>query len=224
MRIGELAEMAGTTIRTIRYYHQRGVLPEPARRSNGYREYAVDHLVALLRLRTLTASGLSLEQAGAIVADATGPTAEVLDGIDAALAHRIADLTAQRERLAAARTHGNVGVSELAAALIRTPADIPISTLFAHLYADDDRADRLAQTLRRPDVQAEIAAAQERFESLDETTTPEERADLARLLTRISDTYLEDVPAVEEAKSRMLLTLAERDLNDHQRAFIRALA
>jgi DNA-binding transcriptional MerR regulator len=36
MRIGELAERAGTTTRTLRYYESRGLLP--ARRAvNGYR-------------------------------------------------------------------------------------------------------------------------------------------------------------------------------------------
>ena len=37
MRIGELADLAGVTVRTVRYYHQKDVLPEPARRANGYR-------------------------------------------------------------------------------------------------------------------------------------------------------------------------------------------
>ncbi|MGP9539942.1 MerR family DNA-binding transcriptional regulator, partial [Brachybacterium sp. AOP43-C2-M15] len=35
----ELAGIAGTTVKTIRYYHHIGVLPEPDRASNGYKQY-----------------------------------------------------------------------------------------------------------------------------------------------------------------------------------------
>ncbi|HJF65313.1 MAG TPA: MerR family DNA-binding transcriptional regulator [Slackia equolifaciens] len=43
MRSKEVAEFAGVTVRTLRHYHQLGILPEPPRSANGYREYgAVD--------------------------------------------------------------------------------------------------------------------------------------------------------------------------------------
>ncbi len=37
MRIGEIAALVGLTTRAIRHYHHVGLLPEPARRPNGYR-------------------------------------------------------------------------------------------------------------------------------------------------------------------------------------------
>jgi len=47
MRIGELAAIAGVTTRTVRHYHRIGLLPEPERQSNGYREYSLrDAVVA----------------------------------------------------------------------------------------------------------------------------------------------------------------------------------
>jgi len=39
LRIGELAELAGVTTRTIRHYHRIGLVPEPQRAGNGYRCY-----------------------------------------------------------------------------------------------------------------------------------------------------------------------------------------
>ncbi|MFD0852085.1 MerR family DNA-binding transcriptional regulator, partial [Actinomadura adrarensis] len=39
MRIGELAALVGVSTRTVRHYHHLGLLPEPERRANGYREY-----------------------------------------------------------------------------------------------------------------------------------------------------------------------------------------
>ncbi len=61
MRIGELAERAGTTTRTLRYYESRGLLP--ARRgSNGYRTYDEDDLKLLRQIRTLQDFGFDLEE------------------------------------------------------------------------------------------------------------------------------------------------------------------
>lgn len=61
MRIGELAERAGTTTRTLRYYESRGLLP--ARRSgNGYRTYDEDDVRLLEQIRTLQDFGFELEE------------------------------------------------------------------------------------------------------------------------------------------------------------------
>ncbi|MFF2039706.1 MerR family transcriptional regulator [Kitasatospora sp. NPDC058170] len=61
MRIGELAERAGTTTRTLRYYEQVGLLP--ARRSgNGYRAYGEDDLRLLRQIRMLQDFGFGLEE------------------------------------------------------------------------------------------------------------------------------------------------------------------
>ncbi|MFI2347244.1 MerR family transcriptional regulator [Streptomyces sp. NPDC019443] len=61
MRIGELAERAGTTTRTLRYYESRGLLP--ARRAeNGYRSYSEDDVRLLQQIRTLQDFGFDLEE------------------------------------------------------------------------------------------------------------------------------------------------------------------
>ncbi|MFG2649413.1 MerR family transcriptional regulator [Streptomyces sp. NPDC048436] len=61
MRIGELAERAGTTTRALRYYESRGLLP--ARRSgNGYRTYDEDDVRLLEQIRTLQDFGFDLEE------------------------------------------------------------------------------------------------------------------------------------------------------------------
>lgn len=40
MRIGELARRSGLKATTIRFYEDRGLLPEPPRDASGYRSYA----------------------------------------------------------------------------------------------------------------------------------------------------------------------------------------
>jgi DNA-binding transcriptional MerR regulator len=49
MRIGELAGLVGISTRAIRHYHHVGLLAEPARTANGYREYSLRDAVELAR-------------------------------------------------------------------------------------------------------------------------------------------------------------------------------
>ena len=51
MQIGELARQTGCAVDTIRYYEKQGLLPEPARQDNGYRDYASTHLERLAFIR-----------------------------------------------------------------------------------------------------------------------------------------------------------------------------
>jgi DNA-binding transcriptional MerR regulator len=64
LRIGDVAKLAGTTPRTIRYYEEIGLLPVPSDREPGahrtYAEADVERLTELLRLKDLL--GVSLEE------------------------------------------------------------------------------------------------------------------------------------------------------------------
>jgi DNA-binding transcriptional MerR regulator len=64
LRIGDVAKLAGTTPRTIRYYEEIGLLPVAGGREPGahrtYAEADVERLTELLRLKDLL--GLSLEE------------------------------------------------------------------------------------------------------------------------------------------------------------------
>ncbi|WP_286160418.1 MerR family transcriptional regulator [Streptomyces yunnanensis] len=53
----EIAELAGTSLRAVRHYHEVGLLDEPVRRANGYKQYGVAHLVRLLRIKPLSTWG-----------------------------------------------------------------------------------------------------------------------------------------------------------------------
>ena len=62
MKIGEAAAASGCHLETIRYYERIGLLPEPARRGNGYRDYTpkeVEQLRFITRGRDL---GFSLDE------------------------------------------------------------------------------------------------------------------------------------------------------------------
>lgn len=62
MKIGEVAAAAGVTVDTIRFYERRGVLPEPARRPSGYREYPAEIVERIRLARSLQGVGLTLDE------------------------------------------------------------------------------------------------------------------------------------------------------------------
>jgi DNA-binding transcriptional MerR regulator len=62
MRIGELARTAQVSTKTVRFYEQAGLLPEPARTSSGYRDYSSDAARRLVFIRSAQAAGLTLTE------------------------------------------------------------------------------------------------------------------------------------------------------------------
>jgi DNA-binding transcriptional MerR regulator len=71
LRIGQVAELTGTTPRTIRYYEELGLLaPSPDREPGAHRVYEpadVDRLREVLRLRRVL--GLSLDELSEVAAE-----------------------------------------------------------------------------------------------------------------------------------------------------------
>ncbi|MFT4227981.1 MerR family transcriptional regulator [Micropruina sp.] len=118
----ELAELAGTTRRTVRHYHEIGLLPEPTQQSNGYRLYGVEHLLRLLRIRRLTQLGLTLNQIAAI-GDSVQPPAQMLRDLDTRLVSDIEHLQETRLEVAAMLEHAVP--SDLPPELSRRVADLP---------------------------------------------------------------------------------------------------
>ncbi|MFI0350786.1 MerR family transcriptional regulator [Actinomadura sp. 9N407] len=163
MRIGELAALVGVSTRTVRHYHHQGLLPEPERLANGYREYRVRDAVALARIRRLTELGLALDEIRDVLADDRGrELREVLLELDADLARQQDAIAARRDRLAVllAETdlHPDSVVSPAMASVLRDlpgPGDSEIGRFDRELMmladAGAGTADRSAYTdLLRP--------------------------------------------------------------------------
>ncbi|MFF8798146.1 helix-turn-helix domain-containing protein [Streptomyces globisporus] len=60
--IGELAEKAGVTVKTVRFYSDRGLLPEASRSVGGHRRYGPDALDRLRLIRSLRTLDLPLPE------------------------------------------------------------------------------------------------------------------------------------------------------------------
>jgi len=106
MRIGELAEVTGTTAKTLRFYEDRGLLPAANRAANGYRDYGEDAVARLDFIRRGRAAGLTLAQIREVIdiRDAgRAPCEHVHNLLGARLAdidRHIADLLALRATVA----------------------------------------------------------------------------------------------------------------------------
>jgi len=124
MRIGELAQRAGTTTRTLRYYESRGLLP--ARRGdNGYRAYDEEDLRLLRQIRVLQDFGFELEEtrpfveclrAGHPAGDSCPASLEVYRAKLAELDAMAARLGEVREQVAAQLAQAEAARDALAAA------------------------------------------------------------------------------------------------------------
>ena len=67
MRIGEVAERAGVTPRTIRYYESIGLLPPGEREGTGHHHYTEATLERLRKIDQLKKLGLSLEEIQGVI-------------------------------------------------------------------------------------------------------------------------------------------------------------
>lgn len=67
MQIGEVAERAGVSQRTIHYYERIGLLPPPEREGAGYRYFDETAVKRLEKIAALKGLGLSLEEIGSVI-------------------------------------------------------------------------------------------------------------------------------------------------------------
>ncbi|GHA74287.1 MerR family transcriptional regulator [Streptomyces termitum] len=119
MRIGELAERAGTTTRTLRYYESRGLLP--ARRTErGHRTYDESDLRLLREIRTLRDFGFELEETRPFVdcLRAGHPAGDACPASVAVYRRKLDELDGLLGRLRDVR-------DQVAAQLLRAEAELP---------------------------------------------------------------------------------------------------
>lgn len=124
----QLAELAGTTVKAIRHYHEIGLLEEPHRTSNGYKQYEVRRLVSLLQITRLTDLDMPLAQIGAMRRTDVDP--------DTALRELDEELQVTIARLSRVRAELSLLLSQ------QSSADMPAGV--APLPADMSEKDRSA--------------------------------------------------------------------------------
>jgi DNA-binding transcriptional MerR regulator len=105
MLIGELAEKAGTSTRTLRYYEQHGLV-QPQRNANGYRQYDDAELRVVHEIRALLAAGFGLDDIRPFVAclRAGNESGHVCPDSVVVLRRKLAEVDDYLDRLTAVRS------------------------------------------------------------------------------------------------------------------------
>ncbi|HEY0948718.1 MerR family transcriptional regulator [Nocardioides sp.] len=123
LTIGQLAAYAGVTQRTVRHYHQIGLLPEPGRDASGYRSYDARAVVDLIRIRTLAEAGVPLARVRELLDADPDEFATAVAEIDQRLRAEIRQLQEHRRRIARLADGDSLAVGpEVAAYLDRLRA------------------------------------------------------------------------------------------------------
>jgi DNA-binding transcriptional MerR regulator len=97
LKIGELAELTGTSVPAIRYYEQIGLLRRAPRQAGGQRVYSRNDVERLTFIRRCRAFDFSIEQVRALVAIVHDPGSSCMDARNMAAEHLIAVRARMRE-------------------------------------------------------------------------------------------------------------------------------
>ncbi|MFE6977877.1 MerR family transcriptional regulator [Streptomyces sp. NPDC057682] len=101
LSIGELARRTGLTVKAVRSYSDRGIVPPAGRTPAGYRRYGPEAVARLRWVRTLRALGVGLAAIREAL-DRGTPPGEIAAAHAAELAERIRELGARRAVLTTA--------------------------------------------------------------------------------------------------------------------------
>ncbi len=124
--IGKLAREAGVHVETVRYYQRLGLIPEPAKRDQGYRRYSSDTVARLRFIRRAQRLGFTLKEIGELLELEDGKCKEartLAEEKRAVIDAQISDLSAMRKELEKLiRACQRSGVNSRRCALIDTLA------------------------------------------------------------------------------------------------------
>ena len=195
MKSSEIAKLAGCTVRTLRHYHAIGLLPEPPRGQNGYRDYGAEDLARVLRVKRLASLGFSLDRIGEVLeqmdaspADEAGAGADdALDELDRELELQIERLQERRRTIALLKTERlDPDLPVRFAQAVRTLIDYKEGAITSgereallitgHLYTESDTAEleRVMEKIHQLGLFGEMKAMGDRFDKLPADTPREE--------------------------------------------------
>lgn len=208
MRSSELAALAGVTVRALRHYHQLGILDEPERSANGYREYDIRALVRVLRIKRLAALGFSLHSLPDLL-DGDVEHDSLLERLDRELDGEVARITAQRAVIAQLRRDGLApdlppALARYADAFVASARservarfDREQAILVGHLVDEEQLAlvAKLYDRLTAPDRLTVYTELNARFDALGPATTDDEIDSLVHDAVRVVKELMRDVPA-----------------------------
>lgn len=158
----QLADLTGVTLRSIRHWHDVGLLPEPERLTNGYKQYTARHLVLALRIARLTSLGFALEHVAGML-DSEEQGQDSLRALRTELDTRIAELERIRsdvDELIGLGISPDLSPDALLAmeALGDDPGSRNVAIVLARLFSSENMPDVVKALKEVPDDFAQIDA------------------------------------------------------------------
>lgn len=244
MRSNELAKTAGVSVRTLRHYHAIGLLPEPPRGENGYRNYGPEDLVRLLRVKRLSSLGFSLSRIGdvldemdASLADSDGTHAtDALDELDRELAAHIERLQEQRRTITLLKQEQlDVDLpvrfarikklfEGLSASASITKGDREALLVAGNLFTEEDadELERVVTALFDDDMIEQLQTVQARFDELPPNAARCEIENAVDAAMELLGPFIDCFDSenwdddYDDAES-LMREIAQKDLNEAQR-------
>ena len=104
MKVGEIADRAGVSVRSVRYYERAGLIAA-TRRTNGYREFDETAIALARAIRDLIASGFTIDEVRSLSSclPATTTTVDCCTQTVALYRHKLEQIDAQMRTLGAVR-------------------------------------------------------------------------------------------------------------------------
>lgn len=102
MRVSDAAKIAGCSVRTVRYYHNLGLLPVPTKQRGPWRDYEFADVARLIQIRSMAQAGMRLDDIRlelsatetAVMTSVPTPAAASTQLVDASTAAPAADIAA----------------------------------------------------------------------------------------------------------------------------------
>ena len=102
LKIGELAKRAGCTVKAVRFYEAKGLMPSPPRSPAGYRLYGEGHLRCLQLIQRAKRMGFSLAKIRTLVVhlgEGPRPGARLRPHFERLLREELKEITAKLDQL-----------------------------------------------------------------------------------------------------------------------------
>jgi DNA-binding transcriptional MerR regulator len=181
LTIGQLAAYAGVTVRAVRHYHAKGLLPEPERDHSGYRRYDAWAVVELVKIRTLADAGVPLARVRELLAADEEEFNDAVADVDRRLRAEIRERQRHRERIAQLAAGDSLALPPEAVAYLDRLRELGLP----ELMVQGERDAWILVAARLPDQMPFYMTMKQ--QQLDDPDTVELYRDLAQMINWDAD-------------------------------------
>ncbi|MGO2859540.1 MAG: MerR family transcriptional regulator [Brevibacterium sp.] len=194
----ELARLTGTTVNTIRHYHRLGLLIEPERISNGYKQYGPSHLLRLHQIRRMRELGIPLSDIGSVEDDHEQQQL-ALKQLESDLGEQIAVLEKTRAEVTQLLEHGapiDTASEFIDIAARMSSADRSLMNIYSSLYEESAMSEMRS-------IMSDTTPYDQEVDELAEDADEDTRARLAEKIAPTMKHQLEAKPWLLAPTGRM---------------------